>query len=473
MPAMFLPVTILKEGTFFVDSYYQMLIDRYPHPDDRSRAKGLTPFYLRRIVLEDENTGCLGERGCFLDTRGAVHYVSAFPVLAGLLSLPVYIIPILVGLPVTWDNLILLSHLSASLILALSGGFFYVLAKILLDKGSILGDNLSRSGVGATWSNEKSAMVLTGVYLFGTVNFAMLSQALWQHGPVQLFTILALIFLVKTLPDNSASTADAISHSRNYLSLFVSGLFLGFAVLARPTAGILLPYFVILAVYFVNGDLMNVPVSSKNIFSVVKTKFFLLVGLIPALIFFVWYNAVYYGSIANQGYFSQLSANWLTPFPWGFLGLWLSPSKGLLVYSPVFVFGLTGAVLALRKGGWKINFMCLIFLCIVITHTLILGAWKHWYGGYSFGYRMASDILPFLVLLLIPYLKSAIFIKTQKLFYGAIILSVLVELMGLAFFDGIWHGTYDRGFWDQGWLWSVRDSEAVFNIRRLLVKLYL
>ncbi len=466
LPAMFLPITILKEGTFYVDSYYDMLVKRYPHPDDKSYTKGLTPFYLRKIVKEDPTKSCIGE-GCALEK----HYISAFPVVAGLLSLPVYAVPVLAGLPITWDNLILLSHLSASLILALSGGFFYLLVKMLLGKNAILGDNLSQDGVGTTWSDEKSAIMLTGIYLFGTVNFAMISQALWQHGAVQLFTILALLFLVKTLPDKFVSSGGVINRSGNYLNLVISGLFLGLAVLARPTAGILLPYFVILAIFFVNSELMSDSISINNIFSITKTKLGLLAGLVPALAFFIWYTAVYFGSIANQGYSDQLSVNWLTPFPWGFLGLWLSPSKGLLVYSPVFIFSIIGAVLALRKHSWKVNFMYLVFLCIVLTHNLILGAWKHWYGGYSFGYRMASDVIPFLVLPLIPYLKSAIFTKTKKLFYGAIILAVLLELMGLAFFDGIWHGTYDKGFWHQSWLWSIKDSEAVFNIRRLLVKL--
>ena len=471
LPAMFLPVTILKEGTFYVDSYYDMLVKRYPHPDDMSFTKGLTPFYLRKIQTGPfwgpTRGSCVVPEGCDYST----HYISAFPVVAGLLSLPVYAIPVVAGLPITWNNLILLSHLSASLILALSGGFFYMLAKMLLGKYCILGDKLSQGSVGTTWSNEKSATVLTGIYLFGTVNFAMISQALWQHGVVQLFTILALLFLVKTLPDKSVTGTGVTNHSRNYVNLFISGIFLGLAVLSRPTAGILIPYFIILAIFLVNSALMNVPISVRNILSVVKTKLVLLAGLLPALAFFVWYNAVYFGSIANQGYSDQLGVNWLTPFPWGFLGLWLSPSKGLLVYSPVFIFSLIGAVLALRKRGWKVNFMYLVFLCIVLTHTLILGAWKHWYGGYSFGYRMASDVIPFLVLLLIPYLKSSLFAKTKKLVFGAIILSVLVELMGLAFFDGIWHGTYDKGFWHQGWLWSIKDSEAVFNIHRLLVKL--
>jgi len=419
IPAIILPVTIIKEGTFYADTYYKGIIEKYPHPDDKNYQKGLVPFYFRKV---------------------GSHYISAFPVMTGLLSVPVYLIPLLRGLEITWDSLTVLSHVSASLIVALSGGFFYLLLKRLVD--------------------DKEATLLTAIYLFATVNFAMVSQSLWQHGAVQLFTILSLLFLFK-------STGKVID-------IFISGIFLGLAVLSRPTAGILISYFVLLTIYVRKKESLDKNLSISNLIIVAKPALILLAGLLPAVIFFVWYNATYFVDIANQGYAGQIGGDWLTPFPQGFLGLWFSPSKGILVYSSVFIFSLAGFVLSL-KNGLKKNLEYFIFMSIIITHTLILGAWKHWYGGYSFGYRMASDILPFLVLLLVPYLKSPIFTKKstihKKLFYAAIVVSVLFELMGLAFFDGVWHGTYDKGFWDQSWLWSVQNSEVVFNIRRLLVKL--
>ena len=415
IPAIILPVTVIKEGTLYADTYYKAIIEKYPHPNDKNYQKGLVPFYFRKV----------GE-----------HYISAFPVVAGLLSVPVYLIPMLARVEITWDNLTVLSHLSASLIVALSGGFFYLLLKKLID--------------------DKKAMLLTAIYLFATVNFAMVSQSLWQHGAVQLFTILSLLFLFR-----GAGKA---------IDVFISGLFLGLAVLSRPTAGILIPYFVLLPVYLRNRGLMDTKVSMISASAVVKPTAWLLLGLLPSAIFFIWYNVIYFVDIANQGYASQIGGNWLTLFPQGFLGLWFSPSKGILVYSSVFIFSLIGFALSLKNGIRK-NLDSFLFMSIIITHTLILGAWKHWYGGYSFGYRMASDIIPFLVLLLIPYLKSPVFNKTKRLFYATLVISILFELVGLAFFDGIWHGTYDKGFWNQNWLWSVQNSELVFNIRRLLLKL--
>ena len=51
LPAMFLPVTIIQEGTIYLDSYYDLFLQHYPHPEDRTREKGLLPFYLRQAHL--------------------------------------------------------------------------------------------------------------------------------------------------------------------------------------------------------------------------------------------------------------------------------------------------------------------------------------------------------------------------------------------------------------------------------------
>ena len=197
----------------------------------------------------------------------------------------------------------------------------------------------------------------------------------------------------------------------------------------------------------------------------------MLLGLIPGFWFFYWYTQKYYLSINNNGYSDQLTSNWLGRFPEGFFGIWLSPSKGILVYSPVFIFIFVGLYLIWRTKKFQKNYDYLVFFGLVIVHTLVLGKWKHWYGGYGFGYRMAADVIPFLVLLLVPYLKSTLFKKTVKWFYAAIVFSIFVQLFGIVFFDGIWHAAYDTGFVNTGWLWSLQDSEFAFNVRRILVKL--
>jgi hypothetical protein len=101
----------------------------------------------------------------------------------------------------------------------------------------------------------------------------------------------------------------------------------------------------------------------------------------------------------------------------------------------------------------------------------VMGKWKHWYGGWSFGYRMASDVIPFMVLMIVPFLNSSLYGRFRKIFFSLFAFSVAMQIFGIIFFDGIWHAAYDRGFTDTRWLWSVKDSEIAFNMRRVLVKL--
>ena len=109
LPAMFIPFSILKEGHIFLDSYYDILINRYPHPDDKKQEKGLVPYYLRKTE--------------------AGHFVSAFPIITPLLALPIYFFPVILGVSASWENVEILASFSSSFIVAFSGGFFYLLLK--------------------------------------------------------------------------------------------------------------------------------------------------------------------------------------------------------------------------------------------------------------------------------------------------------------------------------------------------------
>jgi len=410
LPSMFIPVTVIKEKTLYADTYYEMIREEYPNPDDKNFQKDLTPFYFKRIVTAQKD-----------------RYISAFPIISGLLAIPIYLLPVISGMSVTWLNLIILSKASSALIVALSGGVLYFLLRKHF------------------YVSEKNSLILSCVYLFGTVNFALISQALWQHGALQLVTLLTLWFIFEE-------------------RWFLVGLFTALAVLTRPTAIIFVPFLILL---MLNRLLKSLAPRSY------KSVVFYFVGMLPVILFFFWYTSFYYHGIGNNGYSNQIFSGWLSRFPEGFLGLWFSPSKGILVYSPVFIFSIIGALLVIRNGGWRLrkNFKYVLSACIVFLYTMVLSRWKHWYGGWSFGYRMASDILPFFIFLLVPFVESDLFSKYKNLFFMLFGLSVLVQVFGMIFFDGVWHAAYDRGFVDTSWLWSIKDSEFIFNVRRVLVKL--
>ena len=409
VPTMFLPVAIVKEKTLYLDSYYNMMIGRYPHPDDKNQERGLTPFYLKKI---------------------GNNYASAFTLITGFISVPVYFFPLKLGMTINWENIIILSKISSALIMALSGGFLYLLLKKQLSL------------------DEKKSLLLTYVYLFGTVNFAMLSQSMWQHGTLQLFSILGLYFILDFLKQPKFKPFSA----------FLGGLFYGLAILSRPTTA--------LAFCFIELLML---IKVRNIKNFLKANIFTMLGLFLNVLFFFWYNNKYYIGIENQGYASQLLGSWLSPFPISFLGVWFSPSKGILTYSPILIFSFIGFYVAMKKG-WREHSQYLIYFLIVIFHTLIISFWKHWYGGYSFGYRMSSDIIPYLVLLTVPFMKSVLYERKFFIFSLLMYFSIFVQIFGMVFFDGIWHAAYDTGFRDTSWLWSLENSEFMFNFRRIMVK---
>lgn len=407
LPAMFLPLSILKSGNLYLNDYYPMMLKSYPNPDDKKFEKGLVPFYVK---------------------KAGGNYLSAFPIVTPLVSLPVYLPFVMFNLPITWLNLTIFAHLSAAFIVALSGGFLYLtLVKFFT-------------------TTKPHAALLTAIYLFCTVNLPMISQSLWQHGTAQLFTILGIYFWL-----NSQTSV------KRYQSLAAAGFFFSVAILSRPTV----------AVSF--GLVMLTFLFTNNRF---KKAAAYVAGFIPVLLFFMWYNSAFYIDISNQGYSGQLLKNWLGDFPMSFAGVWLSPSKGILVYSPVFVLSVIGVVTAFIKAkrGNDVYQKFVLFGTIVYIHTLAMSLWKHWYGGWSFGYRMSSDVIPYLVLLLVPFVETATK-KGMRVFYTLAVASFLIQLSGIAFFDGVWHGTFDKGFWHTEWLWSIADSELVFNLRRVLGKM--
>lgn len=391
IPSIFTSITIVKERTIYLNSYYEMMIGKYPQPDDPS----LTPFYLRKI---------------------GSNYVSAFPIMSSLVALPVFLIYLPFVSTLSWNDVYYLSHLSGSFVMASCLVLLYYFFHEVLK------------------TSNKISNILIIIYGFATINFPLISQALWQHGTVQFFLILSLIFWMKE-------------------KYFLTFLFLGFAVLSRPTAGIVL---IILGLYLLYNKKLTWNLVQK-----------VSLGLIIPVSFFLFYNYTYYQDISNQGYSSQLSNSWLGNFPESFIGMWISPSKGLLVYSPIFIFSLFGLY-----HGFKKNSLVSISFWVILLHTLVLSKWKHWYGGFGFGYRMASDILPFFIIPL-WYLFNEYYEKIKTKVILVLAISVSIQLSGMAFFDSIWHNAYDTGFRNTSWLWSINNSEAIFNVRRVMVKLNL
>ena len=76
------------------------------------------------------------------------------------------------------------------------------------------------------------------------------------------------------------------------------------------------------------------------------------------------------------------------------LGNLISPARGLFVFSPVLIFAISGFWLAMRtREGRSLH---IAFGFIIALVWILVSHLMPWWGGYSFGPRIMSDVLPFL-----------------------------------------------------------------------------
>jgi len=199
------------------------------------------------------------------------------------------------------------------------------------------------------------------------------SRALWSHGWSMLLVSLAVAEL--------AAAADARRPPRAAL---LASLF-GVAFFVRPTAA---------GPALLTGLLLLVahPRAARR---------YAAVGALWAGAFVAYQLAAlgrmpwYYGAPGLTG------AGW----PAALAGQLFSPSRGLLVFAPVV---LCGPLLLVRYGAPR-GFRGLVLLAIggVVAQLGVITRLPEWWGGHSYGPRLASEAIPWLALLALAGLRSA------------------------------------------------------------------
>ncbi len=344
------------------------------------------------------------------------HAYSTFGAGSAATAFPIYFFPMLLKKKWTWWETVALAKVAASLMVAFSCLFLFLALK--------------------HWLSENKAFWLTLIYGLGTCVWSISSQELWQHTSSEFFLILSIYFLIR---EKSLG----------------AGLSLGAAFVCRPTN---LLVAALLFVYLL--------VRQKKVFYLALIGF-LLVGSFQFFYnYHVFKDPFQFGQTKISEKIAQIKTGdsnvWQTPFWKGFLGLTISPSRGLFVYSPFMLFIVWGFYLVWRSRDLLLKFLSLGGLVIV----LIASKWFDWWGGWSYGYRPIVDSCLFLIFLLVPVLSE---FKEKRIlrsvFIGCVVFSIYVQFMGAFFYDGhSWNGTPDVDF-HQERLWSVRDSQLLYYLR--------
>ncbi len=220
------------------------------------------------------------------------------------------------------------------------------------------------------------ALGATLAFAFGTEMWTVGSQALWQHGAINLMTLTMTYALLRE--GRSTRRPRAIAW------LCAAGAAAGFLPVVRPTAAA-----------FALAGLAYVLVARRRdtwAFGVGAAA-----GVSPGL---VW-NWVAFHSVVG-GYATIADSYAFAPGPAAraLAGLLVSPSKGLLIYTPFVAVSLVGAVRAARSGtrdGLLLTALAWAGLATVLNYAFF----SRWIGGTCYGPRYLTDISSVVALLLI------------------------------------------------------------------------
>lgn len=222
--------------------------------------------------------------------------------------------------------------------------------------------------------DDRGATLVALAFGLGTNLWAVVSQTLWQHETAVFGLAAATWCLARPQRELTASRVIA------------AACWLGVAGAARPENAPAIAVLALSIVVRTRGTvrvlaLMPLMVATVAVVAFNVASFGHPLGAMPLL------EALHPTVHAVEGTFSRA--------PWvGAIGLLVSPSRGLLVFSPVVAVALVGFLPAWRERWHSDAFW---FALAVIAQFALYASYTVWWGGHTFGPRYALDVLPMLV----------------------------------------------------------------------------
>jgi hypothetical protein len=140
------------------------------------------------------------------------------------------------------------------------------------------------------------------------------------------------------------------------------------------------------------------------------------------------------------------------------IGLLISPSRGLFVFSPVLLFAPYGIGLSLRPGRFEAleGFL----LVILIGHLLgVALSNPMWCWGHSFGPRFMTDVTSFLAYFLVPALEDSSNWKGVKAVFLWTALALTLAFSVFVHFTGVVYA--------HAWAWNTLPTDVDKSLTRL------
>jgi hypothetical protein len=279
----------------------------------------------------------------------------------------------------------------------------------------------------------KPAWVATCVLGTGSVMFTTVGQALWQHGGVIFWSLLALL-------------VEFRCHDRPRLAATCGqGVAIAMMLACRLSS-------VVFVIPFLLWVLLRSPGRALALVA------FGCFAFAPWAIF----QASIYGTIFGPSTGQLAIDNW-SPVNLRSLGaILISPGRGLVVYQPwillagFFLFPsfrdkMTAIVHATCPSGW-IGFC----VCVIVLHMSLISSWKCWWGGYCWGSRLAAEAIPLLALLCVRPIAVLWSTGSGKGLVATLaLLSFLLHVPAIYLRSADWNGRVDViHHTEKLWSWS-------------------
>lgn len=419
--AIFLLALIIYNFPLAYDLAYKPFFNWLPNNDVLSTS-------LLPVVILKHGDFTLSEFQTFVEKNYSYPYfttkvngvlVSRYPVTAAVLAIPFYGVPLGTGWLIhsghDWleypSTAFVVAKFASTVLSALAVLMFFFCAFEL--------------------STLKTSAVLAIVFAFGTSVWSTNSQGLWQQTPSVFLQLLGIWFLLRGYRKGAQAVAPG-------------AFFFSAATAARPNNAIAAVLFTLFVWIEFRPALWR-----------------WILWSIPPAVFFFAYNAIYNGSPLVFGYQEGVLQFTHLPQVNALLGLFISPSRGLLIYSPFYLFAPLGLWLAHREQKRTFYFFS---ASVYVIGLLLISMLEYWEGGWGYGTRMLTDLLPYFTVMLIPVFQRLNRVSLT-VFWAMAALAMVLQSFALWDYGTGWHWHWEDYKFD---VWDWRENEPLFYFKEYL-----
>jgi len=175
------------------------------------------------------------------------------------------------------------------------------------------------------------------------------------------------------------------------------------------------------------------------------------VGILPSLLFLIYYNSLFSSSPLTFLYkhhnFSELDANYGFLFP-GMESIWglsFSTYRGVFFYAPFLLMGLYILYTRLRDGQFRVVLSGYLVIPFILYYVFI-ASYFAWWGGWTYGPRLLLAMVLILIYEVIIYFSKKQIPKVMFLILSLAGLLVILPAKGTIAYSaptGIFHPFYE------------------------------